>query len=108
MQSSDAVVIFITAGSIEESRAIAQVLLDKKKTACVNIVPQVESLFWWQGKVDSERECLLVIKTKASVLDEVIKLVKQVHSYEVAEVIAMPIIGGNEDYLKWVDDEVEE
>ena len=108
MQSSDAVVIFVTAGSIEESRAIAQVLLDKNKAACVNIVPQVESLFWWQGKVDSEREYLLVIKTKASVLDEVTKLVKQVHSYEVAEVIAMPIIGGNEDYLKWVDDEVEE
>jgi periplasmic divalent cation tolerance protein len=68
----------------------------------------VDSSFWWQGKLDSAQESLLIIKTGASLISEIIELVKSVHSYEVPEIIALPIIGGNEDYLKWIDDEVEE
>jgi len=69
-------------------------------------VPRVSSLFWWQDKLDSAQESLLIIKTKASLLPEIINLVKGVHSYEVPEIIALPIVGGNQDYLEWLDKEV--
>ena len=108
MKQTGKVVIFITTGTEAEAHKIAELLLGQKKAACVNIVPRVESSFWWQGKLDSAWESLLIIKTKASLLTEIIELVKSVHSYEVPEIIAFPIIGGSEDYLKWIDDEVKE
>jgi len=101
------IVILITTGSEEEAHRIADQLLNQRKAACVNIVPRVDSLFWWQGKLDSAQETLLVIKTKTSKLKEITELVKKVHSYEVPEVIALPIVGGNEDYLKWLDTTLE-
>ncbi len=108
MKEPGEIVVFVTAGTEEEARRIAELLLGQRKAACVNIVPKVDSLFWWQGKLDSAQESLLIIKTVASLLPEIVELVKGVHSYEVPEIIAMPIIGGNEDYLKWIDSEVEE
>ena len=100
------IVLLITASNIEEANKIAEVLLNQRKAACLNIVPGVSSLFWWQGKVDSAQESLLIVKTKASLLPEVISLVKGVHSYDVPEIIALPIVGGNQDYLEWIDKEV--
>jgi len=101
------IVILITTSSAEEAHRIADQLLNQRKAACVNIIPRVDSLFWWQGKLDSARESLMVIKTKTSKLKEITELVKKVHSYEVPEVIALPIVGGNEDYLKWLDTSLE-
>lgn len=106
MKDTGKIVIFVTTGSESEAHKIADLLLDMKKAACVNIVPRVESSFWWQGKLDAAGESLLIIKTKASLLSEIVDLVKTAHSYGVPEIIALPIIGGNEDYLKWIDDEV--
>lgn len=106
MKETGAIVIFVTTSGDEEARMITELLLEKRKAACINIVLKVDSRFWWQGKVDSAQESLLIIKTKASLLTEVINLVKGAHSYTVPEVIAMPIVGGNEDYLKWIDSEV--
>jgi periplasmic divalent cation tolerance protein len=108
MKQTGKVVIFVTTSTEEEAHSIAELLLGHKKAACVNIVPRIDSSFWWQGKLDSARESLLIIKTRASKLPEIIEMVKSVHSYEVPEIIALPIIGGNEDYLKWIDDEVKE
>lgn len=107
MKEKGKIVIFVTTDSREEAQKIATRLLNQRKVACVNIVPRVDSLFWWQGKLDSARESLVIAKTKASLLPEVVSLVKDVHSYEVPEIIALPIIGGNEDYLNWIDSEVE-
>ena len=108
MKETGKIVIFITTSTEEEARKISESLLSQRKAACINILPKVDSSFWWQGKLDSAQESLLIIKTKASLLSEIIALVKEVHSYEVPEIIALPIIGGNEDYLKWIDDEVRE
>ena len=108
MKEAGEIVVFVTAGTEEEARRIAELLLAERKAACINIVSKVNSLFWWQGKLDSDQESLLIIKTKASLLPDVVSLVKGIHSYEVPEIIAMPIIGGNEDYLKWIDGEVRE
>ena len=101
------IVVFITVDSPETTQKITDKLLTERKAACVNIVPKVESHYWWQGKIESANELLLIVKTRAALLDELIVLVKQNHSYTVPEIIALPIIGGNEDYLKWADRETE-
>ncbi|HXZ30287.1 MAG TPA: divalent-cation tolerance protein CutA [Dehalococcoidia bacterium] len=103
MKKTDKVVVLITTSSEEEAHKIAELLVNKKKAACVNIVPRVDSLFWWKDKLDSARESLLLVKTKASLFPDIVKLVKRMHSYEVPEIIALPIIDGSEDYLKWLD-----
>ena len=99
-------VVLVTTSNSEEAHRIANTLLNRRKAACVNIVPEVNSLFWWQDKLDSAHENLLVIKTKASLLNEIVTLVSQVHSYDVPEIIALPIVGGSRDYLEWLDREV--
>jgi periplasmic divalent cation tolerance protein len=108
MKETGKIVIFVTTGSEQEAHKIADLLLTRRKAACVNVVPKVESSFWWRGKLDAAEESLLIIKTNASLLPEIVDLVKTAHSYEVPEIIALPIIGGNEDYLKWIDNEVRE
>ena len=100
------VAIFITVSTRAEADKIAEVLLNERRVACINIIPGVSSLFWWQEKLDSAQESLLTAKTKASQLNEVVRLVKENHSYDVPEIIAVPIVGGNQDYLEWIDNEV--
>ena len=108
MKDTSKVVVLITTATEEEAHNIAELLLNQRKVACVNIVPRVDSLFRWQSKVDSAQESLLIVKTRASLLPEIVEMVKGVHGYEVPEIIALPIISGNEDYLRWIDSEVEE
>jgi periplasmic divalent cation tolerance protein len=96
------IVIFITSANIEEAQQIADTLLNQRKVACVSVIPGMKSFFWWQGKRESASEVLLTAKSRASLLPEIIDLVKQVHSYEVPEIIALPVFGGNRDYLEWI------
>ena len=96
----------ITTSSKDEAQRISQALLEQKKAACVNIIPNIGSSFWWNGKIDSSREYLLIVKTKASLLNELVNIVKQMHSYEIPEVIALPVVGGNSEYLKWIDETI--
>ena len=105
MEKPEYIVIFITTNTTGEAQQIANLLLEQRQVACVNIIPEVGSRFWWAGELDSTQESLLVIKTKASRLTEIINLVKGVHSYTVPEIIALPIVGGNQDYLDWIDKE---
>lgn len=104
--SAGLLVLLVTTGSSEEAHQIASELLNQKRVACVNIVPGVTSLFRWQGKVDSAQESLLIIKTRASLLSEIVALVNQIHSYDVPEIIALPVVGGSQDYLEWVGKEI--
>ena len=106
MEEFTYIVLFITTANTEEAQRISRALLEQRKVACVNIVPGVSSFFWWQDKIDSAQENLLIVKTKASQLNELVRLVKELHSYDVPEIIAMPIIGGNQDYLEWIGNEV--
>jgi len=99
-------VLFITTANTEEAQRISSMLLNRKKAACVNIVPKVSSLFWWQDKLDSAQESLLIVKTKTSLLNEIVTLVREIHSYDIPEIIALPIVGGNQDYLDWIGKEV--
>lgn len=102
--ADDTVVVFVTTSSIDEARKIGNTLVQERLIACVNIIPQVESIFYWQEKVCNEKEALMIIKTRKSLIDDIIKRVKSIHSYSVPEIIALPIINGSEDYLKWVGD----
>ena len=89
MKGTDRIVVLVTAGSEEEARKIAKLLVKEKKAACVNILPGVDSLFWWKGKIDSAHESLLLVKTRASLFPEIVNLVREIHSYEVPEIIAL-------------------
>ena len=100
------IVVFITAADAGEARQISRLLLEKRKAACINIVARIDSLFWWEDKIDSAKENVLIVKTKASLLPEIIALTKGVHSNIVPEVIALPIIDGNQEYLQWIEDNV--
>lgn len=103
MAESNYVVVFITAPSAAEAQGISRRLLEQKKAACVSIIPAVESAYWWEGKIESAAESLLIVKTRARLLPELVSLVKSVHSYRVPEIIAVPVSGGNQDYLDWID-----
>ena len=106
MSDAAYVVIFITTSGEAEARRISDALLTQRKAACVNIIPTVSSSFWWQGKLGAAAESLLIVKTRASLVEEVVALVKEGHSYTVPEIIALPILGGNPDYLEWIEKEV--
>ena len=98
------IVVLVTAPSKKEAKVIAGRLLKEKVIACANILEGVESLFWWQGKIDRAKEVLLVLKSRRSRLAKIIRLVKAAHSYKVPEIIALPIQGGSKDYLRWIDE----
>lgn len=95
-------VVFITSPKGKEASQLARMLVESRLCACVNIVKSIESFFWWQSKIDKAAEALLIIKTKRSLLNRLIKAVKVQHSYSVCEVIALPIIAGNKAYLDWI------
>ncbi len=98
-------VVLVTASSAAEAERISRAVLDERLAACVNIVPSMKSAYWWQGKIESAAETLLVIKTTGARLDDLLATVKAMHSYQVPEIIALPIIGGNPEHLAWIDRE---
>jgi periplasmic divalent cation tolerance protein len=100
----EAILIFITAGSEEEAERIGGALLEARLVACVNQVPGVRSEFWWQGGRDRAEEVLLLAKTRRGLWERVLETVRAVHSYEVFEAIAVPIIEGSPDYLRWIEE----
>lgn len=98
------IVIFVTVSSKKEAETIARQLLKKRLVACVNILDKAESFFWWQKKIDTAKETLLIIKSKKAKFDKIARVIKSMHSYDVPEIIALPIIAGNKDYLRWIDE----
>ena len=99
----DYTLIMVTASSREEAEKIATTLLERKLIACANILGPVSSRFWWQGKIDSAEEYIIFMKTKRELFDQVADNVKQLHSYEVPEIIALPIVEGAKPYLEWIN-----
>ena len=97
------IVILVTASNKKEAKRIAASLIKHKLAACVNIIEKVDSLFFWEGKTQSAKESLLIIKSKKEKLGRLIKLIKSLHSYTVPEIIALPIIAGDKPYLRWID-----
>ena len=95
-------IVLTTAGSADEARKIAGALVERRLAACVNIVPQVESVYRWQGHVERASEWLLIIKTQANLFDRVSGAIKELHSYEVPECVMLSVSDGEQKYLDWI------
>ena len=99
----DPVVATTTTNSAKEARELAGLLVKEKLAACVQIVPKIESIYEWEGRIQDEQEYLLVIKTREKRIGDIKKVMEKQHSYEVPEFIVLPIIEGMEEYLKWME-----
>jgi periplasmic divalent cation tolerance protein len=99
------IVVLVTAPSAEDAAKIARALVEERLAACANIVGDVRSIYRWEGKVEDDSEALMVIKTREELFDKLEKRVKELHSYSVPEVIALPIAKGSPEYLKWLEEE---
>ena len=104
VSGTNEVVVFITAPTDEEAALIAKSLVESKLAACVNIIRSIRSIYLWQGKIEDDTEVLMIVKTRKELFEQLSSRVKELHSYDVPEIIALPIITGSEDYLKWLRD----
>jgi periplasmic divalent cation tolerance protein len=101
------IVVNITALNEEEAAKIARGLVEAKLAGCVNIVKGIRSIYIWQGKIEDEPEALMIVKTQRKHFKALSAKVKELHSYSVPEIIALPIVEGSEDYLKWLKEVTE-
>ena len=99
--------LYLTAAGREEAETIARTLVEERLAACANILGEVASIYWWEGAVQSETETAFTVKTRASLVDRVVARVKEMHSYSCPCVVALPIEGGNPEYLDWIEAETE-
>lgn len=101
---TDALVVLVTVGSESEAETIAGALLDERLAACVTIGGPIRSVYRWQGRLADDREWQLVIKTRAALFDALADRVRALHSYDVPEIIGLPVTAGSPPYLEWLDD----
>src|SRR5215207_8865234 len=101
--SSDAIVVFMTAANGEEAARLADMLVGAHLAACVQILPEMESVYRWEGKIERQSEVLLLAKTTQSKFDELEREVRALHSYETPEIIAVPVTAGSSPYLEWLN-----
>ncbi len=105
-KSLDKIVIFVTASSQNEAYDIGKALIERRLAACCNIIPGVQSIYWWDGKVTEDPEILLMIKTKKIAEEKVFETIKSIHSYDLPEMISIPMQGGYRKYFDWIDENV--
>jgi periplasmic divalent cation tolerance protein len=100
------IVVYVTVGSAEEGGQLARALVEERLAACVNRIGPVRSIYRWQGEVEQGEEELLIIKSSEDLFDRLKTRVNELHSYSVPEVIALPVLKGNESYLEWLGDQL--
>jgi periplasmic divalent cation tolerance protein len=103
---TDKIVVLATCGSEKEARKIARELVETRLAACVNVVSGVRSTYRWKGAVEEAAEWLLLIKTTRSLFVPLQEAIRALHSYEVPEIVALPVVDGLETYLSWIADSV--
>jgi periplasmic divalent cation tolerance protein len=96
-------IIYITTSGVDEAKKIAKTLLEERIVACCNIIPQIESLYWWKAEIEEDQESLLLTKTRSNLVDKVIARVEEIHSYETPCALEIQIKKGSEDYLAWLE-----
>lgn len=99
------VVIYCTVPNKKEGKLIAKALIENNTAACVNIIDKIESVFSWNGEMMEEKEAMMIIKTKKEMFANVSHIIHKLHSYNVPEIIAIPIVQADETYLKWIEHE---
>jgi periplasmic divalent cation tolerance protein len=102
---TEPVVVLVTAGDRAEAERVATALLEARLAACVNLLPAITSLFWWEGKIDRAEEVLLLVKSQRALVPRLVETVRSTHSYEVFETVALPIVAGSPAYLDWLSAE---
>jgi periplasmic divalent cation tolerance protein len=105
---TDKIIVYVTTGKMTEARKIARALVEKRLAACVNVIPKVTSVYRWKDELQTDEEFLLIIKTRRARFDELRKCIETLHSYEIPEVIATPIVDGSANYLNWIEQSVPE
>ncbi len=103
---TDKIVVLSTCGSAQEAERIAHHLLDLHLAACLNVVPRVRSFYRWKGAIENAEEWLLIIKTTRPLFDRVRAVLEEGHSYELPEILALPVVAGSPTYLEWLDKEL--
>lgn len=98
-------VLTITAPAGAGAKKIAQAILKKRFAACVNIIPAVQSIYWWKGRMEQTRESLLIVKTKKALSGKLILFIQKIHPYEVPEILVLPVVAGFKPYLAWLKKE---
>ena len=94
--------VLVTAPNLKTARSLTRTILKDKLAACVNLVPKIESHYWWQGRIESGTEVLMVIKTRKTRLKALEKAILATHPYETPEFVVLPLTAGNEKYLAWL------
>ncbi|MBZ5538395.1 MAG: divalent-cation tolerance protein CutA [Acidobacteriia bacterium] len=105
---TDKIIVYVTTGKISEAKKIARAVVEKRLAACVNVIPKITSVYRWKDELETSEELLLVIKTRRARFDDLRKCIESLHSYEVPEVIATPIVEGSANYLNWIEQSVPE
>lgn len=103
---TDKVVVFSTCDSEEQAGRIARALVEQRLAACVNIVPGARSIYHWKGQVEDAAEWMLIIKSRRDLMDDLRTAIGKIHSYEVPELLAVPVVDSSESYLAWLDREL--
>jgi periplasmic divalent cation tolerance protein len=101
-QAANAVVVLVTAPNLDTARALSKAALNARLVACANLVPKIESHYWWQGKLESSGEVLILYKTTKAKLNALEKLIMAEHPYDTPEFLVLPISAGNHRYLDWL------
>ena len=104
--SHDLCVVYVTTGSFDEAKTIGKILVEEGLSACVNIIGGMHSIYRWQGRTQTDEECILIAKTRSNLIKPVTAKIKECHSYECPCVVAIPIIGGNPKFLNWINEQV--
>lgn len=102
LDPTDAIIVFMTAANGEEATRLAEMLVAAHLAACVQILPEMQSVYRWQGQVERQPEVLLIAKTTLAKFEELEKEVRAIHSYATPEIVAVPLVGGSDPYLRWL------
>lgn len=100
-----AALVYITTGNKEEAEKLGGLLVEQRLAACANIIDGMTSIFWWENRLDQDRETVLIVKTRQSLIEQLTRTVQDNHSYDCPCVVALPIIGGNPEFIDWIEKE---
>ena len=100
--SREVVLLYVTAGSQEEALKIGRILVEERLCACVNVFPEIRSVYWWEGKVQEDREAVLLVKTGAELVSKVKARILEIHSYTCPCILEIPVLGGHEAFIEWI------
>jgi len=94
--------IYMTAGSLDEAKMIGKELVSSRLAACVNIIENMRSLYWWEGSVQEDNEVVMIAKTRETLVPELVEEVRSLHSYSCPCIVSLPVLGGNQEFLNWI------